>query len=38
VDEVLGLIPSMSRFAMDQIVKVIDLIATAKARAGGNMM
>jgi hypothetical protein len=37
VDEVLSLIPSMSRFPVDQIELAINIVIKAKEQAGGGL-
>lgn len=37
VDEILSLVPSMSRFPVDQIELAINIVVEAKERAGGGL-
>lgn len=37
VEEILSLVPSMSRFPVDQIELAINIVIEAKERAGGGL-
>lgn len=37
MDEIVSLIPSMSRFPVDQIERAIEVVTKAKASAGGGL-